>query len=63
VRAETEAQLRAAAARAQQVAADRLPYIPLLTPDDLWAWDRRLHDWEPAAASLYPFYHSAWIED
>jgi len=63
VRAETEAQLRAAAARAQQVAADRLPYVPLLTPDDLWAWDRRLHDWEPVAANLYPFYHSTWIED
>jgi peptide/nickel transport system substrate-binding protein len=63
VRAETDEQLRAAASRAQHVAAERLPYIPLLTPDDLWAWDRRVHGWEPSPANLYPFYHSTWIED
>jgi ABC-type transport system substrate-binding protein len=63
VRAQTDEELHAAASRAQQVAADHLPYIPLLTPDDLWAWDRRVHDWEPMPANLYPFYHSTWIEE
>jgi len=63
LRAESEEELRAAASRAQKLAAERLPYIPLLTPDDLWAWDRRVHGWDPAPANLYPFYHSAWIED
>jgi len=62
VRATDQAQMRAAASRAQTVVADRLPYIPLLTPEDVWVVDRRVRGFKPHAATLYPFYHAVRIE-
>jgi len=61
--AETPAALQAAATQVQLVAADTLPYIPLLTPDDVWVCSRRVHGWQPAPAILYPFYHRVTVED
>ncbi len=54
--------LKAAAARVQQIAADQLPYIPLLTPNDVWVHSNKLHGWRPFAANLYPFYQDVWFE-
>ncbi len=62
LRAGPEADLKAAAARVQQIAADQLPYIPLLTPNDVWAHSNRLHGWRPYVANLYPFYQDVWLE-
>lgn len=62
VRASNEAEMRSAASRAQMVVADRLPYIPLLTPEDIWVVDRRVRGFRPSPATLYPFYHSVRID-
>ena len=63
VRARDEAEMRSAASRAQMAVADRLPYIPLLTPEDIWVVDRRVRGFKPHAATLYPFYHTVRIEN
>lgn len=63
VRATDEAGMHAAASRAQIAVADRLPYIPLLTPEDVWVVDRRVSGFTPHAATLYPFYHAVRIDN
>src|SRR5579864_8712591 len=55
-------ELKAAASKVQRIAAEQLPYIPLLTPDDIWVHSNKLHGWRPFAANLYPFYQDAWLE-
>jgi ABC-type transport system substrate-binding protein len=54
--------LKAAASKIQHIAAEQLPYIPLLTPNDVWVHSNKLHGWRPFAANLYPFYQDAWLE-
>jgi peptide/nickel transport system substrate-binding protein len=56
LRAGTEDELRAASSRAQHAAATGLPYIPLVTPDDVFVHVAELEGWEPHGANLYPFY-------
>jgi ABC-type transport system substrate-binding protein len=56
LRAGTREELRAAAARAQRIAAERLPYVPLLAPNDVWVVSRRVRGYRPFPANLYPFY-------
>jgi peptide/nickel transport system substrate-binding protein len=62
VRATDQKEMKAAASRAQKLVAERLPYIPLLTPEDVWVVDRRVHGYRPYAVTLYPFYHSVRVE-
>ncbi len=62
LRADSPAELKAAAAKVQQIAVQQLPYIPLLTPNDVWMHSNKLHGWRPFAANLYPFYHDVWRE-
>jgi ABC-type transport system substrate-binding protein len=62
LRAETDAELRAAASRVQRIAADELPYVPLVTPNDVWVHARRLHGFRPYPADLYPRYQEAWLD-
>ena len=40
----------------QQVFADELPYIPLVTPNDVWVHAPELTGYRPFKANLYPFY-------
>lgn len=47
---------QAAASRVQQVFVRDLPYIPLLTPDDIWAWNIRVQGFVPRLGDLYPRY-------
>ena len=54
--------LTAAAANVQQIAVQQVPYIPLVTPNDVWVHSKKLHGWKPFAANLYPFYQDAWLE-
>lgn len=49
-------ELRLAADRFQEAFADELPYVPLLTPDETWAWTSRLSGWQPSSSTLYPSY-------
>jgi ABC-type transport system substrate-binding protein len=48
--------LAAAAARVQEVFAAELPYIPLVTPNDVWMHVPELTGYRPFQANLYPFY-------
>jgi peptide/nickel transport system substrate-binding protein len=52
----TEDELHAASSRAQHAAAAGLPYIPLVTPDDVFVHAAEVEGWEPYGANLYPFY-------
>jgi peptide/nickel transport system substrate-binding protein len=56
LRAGSREELAAAAGRAQRVFAEELPYLPLLTPSDVWVRSRDVVGYEPFPANLYPFY-------
>ena len=56
LRAGTFAELARAASRVQSVAAAELPLIPLVVPNDIWAYDRRIEGYHPLRGGLYPFY-------
>ncbi len=58
IRATDEVQLQAAATAAQKAFVDDLPYIPILTPDDVWIWQKNAVGFNPFARTLYPSYHS-----
>jgi peptide/nickel transport system substrate-binding protein len=62
LRAGTDAELRVAASRVQHAAAERLPYVPLVTPNDVWVHSAALHGFRPHPADLYPRYQEAWID-
>jgi ABC-type transport system substrate-binding protein len=56
LRAGTPTDLRSAASRVQRIFADELPFIPVLTPSDVWVRSAAVRGYEPFAANLYPFY-------
>lgn len=60
--AEDDPALRAAASRVQHLVAATLPYVPLLVPDDVWAWSPRVRGYRPFPANLYPFYQPVVVE-
>lgn len=62
LRAGTQEDLRAVASRAQRIAAEQLPYVPLVTPSDAWVRSAALHGWEPYPANLYPYYQEARLD-
>jgi peptide/nickel transport system substrate-binding protein len=62
LRAQTRDELQAAASRAQHVAAEELPYVPLVTPHDIWVHSPRVRGFEPHPADLYPLYDGVWLE-
>lgn len=55
-RAQNEAEEQKAADSVQSIFAETLPYIPLLTPDDVWAWRSELLGFSPQRGDLYPLY-------
>ena len=59
LRAGTRDALSAAASRAQRIAARSFPYVPLVTPNDVWVHTKRLRGFEPHPADLYPLYDRA----
>ena len=61
LRAGTTDELQAAASGAQLVAAAELPYVPLVTPNDVWVHTKRLKGFEPYPADLYPLYDRAHL--
>jgi ABC-type transport system substrate-binding protein len=62
LRAGSQEELGAAAAAVQKVFAEELPFIPLATPNDVWAHSPRVHNWRPYAANLYPYYQDVHLE-
>jgi peptide/nickel transport system substrate-binding protein len=60
--AANEEELRAASSEAQLVAAEQLPFVPILTPLNVWAHTSRVHGWAPLSSTLYPYYNDVWIE-
>jgi peptide/nickel transport system substrate-binding protein len=57
----SQAELDAAAANVQRIAADQLPYIPVVVPEDVWVRTNRVENWDPAQSILYPFYHRTTV--
>jgi peptide/nickel transport system substrate-binding protein len=54
--------LRAAASEVQLVAAEQLPFVPIVTPSNVWVHHKRVHGWTPLPSTLYPYYNDVWIE-
>jgi peptide/nickel transport system substrate-binding protein len=54
--------LRASSSEAQLIAAEQLPFVPILTPLNIWAHHKRVHGWTPLSSTLYPYYNDVWIE-
>jgi peptide/nickel transport system substrate-binding protein len=53
--------LAAASQKAQTVFADQLPFVPIVTPMNLWAHYKRVHNWLPTQPNLYPFYQDVFL--
>lgn len=47
---------QAAASDIQRIFVRDLPYVPLVTPDDTWAWNVRVLGFTPRPGDLYPSY-------
>ncbi|HQJ34825.1 MAG TPA: ABC transporter substrate-binding protein [Rhodoglobus sp.] len=61
VEAATEGQLKTAAENYQEVFAEQLALIPLVTPNTVWASNKKVIGWTPNQANLYPFYNDVWL--
>jgi peptide/nickel transport system substrate-binding protein len=55
------AQLKAAASKAQLIAAQQVAYLPIYTPNTIWVHTSKVHGWRPTATTLYPFYNDVWL--
>ena len=60
--AKNTTELEAAARKAQLLWAERLPTIPIVTVDYIWAFNKKVHGWTPNQAMLYPLYNDVWKE-
>ena len=54
--------LEAASQTIQAVAAEQLPYLPVVTPLKVWAHHNRVKGWVPTQANIYPFYQDVYLE-
>ena len=61
LRAGSAAELSEAARAVQHVFARELPYVPLLTPNDVWMWAPAVRGFEPSPAILYPYYEGVTV--
>jgi peptide/nickel transport system substrate-binding protein len=62
LRAGSPDELRAAASEVQRRFARELPYIPLATPNDVFACGAHVKGWRPYRANLYPFYQGVTVQ-
>jgi peptide/nickel transport system substrate-binding protein len=58
----SEAQLKQAAYKAQLIWAQKLPKIPIVTRNDIWVYNKKVHGWRPTQTMLYPLYNDVWLE-
>ena len=61
LRAETDDELASAASAVQHAFADELPYLPLLSPHDVWAWRTDGEGFSPSPDILYPLYQGVTV--
>ena len=59
--AKNERQLKSAAYKAQLIWAQKLPKITLVTRNDIWVFNKKVHGWRPTQTMLYPLYNDVWI--
>ena len=45
----------------QRIFARQLPYVPLLVPNDVWAWSTDVTGFDPSPVILYPYYSSVEV--
>ena len=57
-----DAALEAAARKAQLIWAEKLPLIPIVTGNVIWAHHKKVHGWVPTPTMLYPLYNDVWVE-
>jgi ABC-type transport system substrate-binding protein len=57
-----DAALEAAARKTQLIWAEKLPLIPIVTGNVIWAHHKKVHGWVPTQTNLYPLYNDVWIE-
>jgi peptide/nickel transport system substrate-binding protein len=57
-----DAALEAAARKAQLIWAEKLPLIPIVTGNVIWAHNKKVHGWVPSQTMLYPLYNDVWVE-
>ncbi len=60
--AASDAELEAAARKAQLIWAEKLPKIPVVTPNNIWVQNKKVHGWKPSQSMLYPLYNDVWFE-
>jgi peptide/nickel transport system substrate-binding protein len=60
--ARTGAQLKSAAYRSQAIWAEKLPKIPIVTRNDIWVYNKKVHGWRPTQTMLYPLYNDVWVQ-
>ena len=59
--AKTDAQLKKAAYAAQLIWAQKLPKIPIVTRNDIWVYNKKVHGWRPTQTMLYPLYNDVSV--
>ena len=60
--ARSDEELQKASSKAQLVVAEKLPIIPIYTPNTVWAHNKKVHGWRPNRFNLYPFYNDVWLD-
>ena len=60
--AANDEELEAAARQAQLIWAEKLPLIPIVTGNVIWAHNKKVHGWMPTQTMLYPLYNDVWVE-
>jgi peptide/nickel transport system substrate-binding protein len=60
--AANDEELEAAARQAQLIWAEKLPMIPIVTGNVIWAHNKKAHGWMPTQTMLYPLYNDVWVE-
>lgn len=60
--ARSEAELKKASLKIQAIWAEKLPKIPLVTRNDIWVYNKKVHGWRPTQTMLYPLYNDVWLE-
>jgi ABC-type transport system substrate-binding protein len=60
--AASDAELEAAARKTQLIWAEKLPLIPVVTGNVIWAHHKKVHGWTPTQTMLYPLYNDVWLE-
>lgn len=57
----TEAEMQTAAQKMQVLYAEKLPLIPIYTPNTVWVNHKKVVGWLPNQANLYPWYNDVWL--